>query len=384
MLPPRPRAAVAELVPGVLALAVALAVAAPRMAAAVDMTGDWYAAPPTGPASLVHFTQTGAVLQTSVGASGTIDSATGAFTLVFPPVDASNCGAVLQGQVAPTGATFVAPGTFAFTPPDCQSIGCACSGSGATELVGSRSACGNGVVDVGEACDDGSLGRGASCCALGCTARPDGTSCDDGLFCDGQETTCVAGVCQQGAPPCPLACDEATDACGLGCPSAPKSCRAAGRSRLLLKRGGDGIRDRLSWKLSRGAATTQSEFADPSTTTPYAICIFAGASPALVGGLVVPPDPLLWKALGTAGFKYKDRTASAAGIERIVLKGSPRNSSKVQVAGRGLALPDVALPVVAPVTVQLLNGTSGLCWDATYAATDLLQNDGGALKAKTP
>jgi len=40
--------------------------------------------------------------------------------------------------------------------------------------------------------------------------------CNDGLYCNGQET-CVAGVCQGGARPCPadVNCDEANDACGL-------------------------------------------------------------------------------------------------------------------------------------------------------------------------
>ncbi len=50
--------------------------------------------------------------------------------------------------------------------------------------------------------------------------RPDGSSCDDGLFCNGIETGCSAGVCASGALPCldanPCtmdACDEVQNRC---------------------------------------------------------------------------------------------------------------------------------------------------------------------------
>jgi len=365
-------------------LAIALVVALPRLVGAVDMTGDWYTAGPTGPAMPVHFTQTGTALQTNVGASGTIDSASGAFTLVFPIVNGSDCGGVLHGQVAPDGDTFVAPGTASFTPPGCQSVACACSSTRPTELVGSRSPCGNGVLDAGEQCDDGELGRGNSCCQLGCTLKPDGTSCDDGLFCNGQESTCAAGVCQHGASPCPFNCDEGSDTCLAACPSTPQSCRAAARSRLVLKRGGDGSHDRLIWNWSRGAATSMQDFADPLGVTTYALCIYDGASPAPVDRLIVPAGSDRWRPIGTVGYKYTDSSGAAQGVQKITLKGSAESKSKVQVAGKGSALPDVALPLTAPVTVQLLNGTNGLCWGSSYDAAQLRHNDGSTLTAKTP
>jgi len=52
-------------------------------------------------------------------------------------------------------------------------------------------------------------------------AKPDGTSCGDGLFCNGNET-CQGGICTPGVNPCNAAicqtCDEATDSC-VGCPA---------------------------------------------------------------------------------------------------------------------------------------------------------------------
>jgi hypothetical protein len=385
MVAPRGRAALVFPTRRSLRL-VALAVAAlPRIArAAVDMTGDWYAAGGTGPVTAVHFTQTGMVLQTNIGATGTIDSATGAFVLFFPIVNPSDCGGAFHGQVGPAGDTFIAPGNAYYTPAGCQSFACACFLSAPAEFRGSRSPCGNGIVDAGEQCDDASLGRGGSCCELGCTVKPDGTSCDDGFFCNGQETTCTAGACQQGAAPCLFNCDEGSDTCLAGCPSAPQGCRAAGKSRLFLRRSGDASRDRLSWSWSRGAATSQMEFGDPTATTTYALCIYAGASPALIDQLIIPAGATRWKLLGTAGYKYKDAIGAAEGIEKVLLKGSTQSRSKIRVVGKGTALPDVSLPVTEPMTVQLVHGDTGVCWDASYGSVQLLANDGGVLKARTP
>jgi hypothetical protein len=97
--------------------------------------------------------------------------------------------------------------------------------------------------------------------------RPDGSDCSDGLFCNGPETTCQSGVCQRGAPPCPYKCNEATDTCFAGCPFTPSTCRTAGKSQLLVKDDANDGKDRLVWKWTQGAATTQTEFADPRSAT---------------------------------------------------------------------------------------------------------------------
>lgn len=360
-------------------------VAQPRAgSAAVDLNGDWYvSADPFSPATLVHVTQTGSALQVGVG-TGTIDSATGAFMLTFQGNPPQQCGALFQGQADPAGNTFIGSGSIFFTPPDCHSIFCACSGSTPAELRGSRSPCGNGVVDAGEECDDANLGRNGDCCALGCTLRPDGASCSDGFFCNGQETTCQGGVCQVGTPPCPFQCDETTDTCVGGCPTAPLSCRTAQRSRLVVKHENDPAKDALSWKWTQGASTSQAEFADPTSGTDYALCIFAGLPPTLIGQAVVPADASKWSIAGSTGFTYKDAAAAAAGITKVSLKGSTVNKSKLQVTGKGSALPDLPLPLAAPVTVQLVNETTEVCWGASYPASQLLKNETDQLKARNP
>ena len=338
----------------------------------------------------MHFSQAGSALQVIAGATGsgtgTIDSTTGAFTLTimtlmgFP----QQCGAVFQAQVDSSGNTFTGAGGVVFTPSDCHSISCACSGSSPAEFRGSRSPCGNDNVDPGEQCDDGNLGRSGDCCTLGCTVRPDGSDCSDGLFCNGQETSCQSGACQVGTAPCPFYCNEATDTCMSGCPSTPLTCRMAARSRLLSQHAGDGGKDRLAWRWTQGASTSQMEFADPASTTDYALCIFEGLSPALIGQAIVPASAISWRTTGTTGYRYKDAAATAAGIAKLSLKGSTVNKSRVQLAGKGVGLPDLPLPLIAPVTVQLVNETSGLCWGASFSGQELIHNEPDQLKAKAP
>jgi hypothetical protein len=56
---------------------------------------------------------------------------------------------------------------------------------------------------------------------------------------------------------------------------------------------------------------------------------------------------------------------------------------QVQLQGKGAGL-HLPLPVTAPLTVQFVNGQSGLCWGANYTGAQLLKNDTGHLKAQAP
>ncbi len=106
--------------------------------------------------------------------------------------------------------------------------------------------CGDGVVDPGQACDDGNTNSGDGCSATckieachTCSGQPsvcptvaDATACDDGVFCNGADQ-CSAGLCTvHPGNPCPgpdgdgncsESCNEATDSCtapdpdGSGC-----------------------------------------------------------------------------------------------------------------------------------------------------------------------
>lgn len=66
--------------------------------------------------------------------------------------------------------------------------------------------CGNGVLEVGEQCDQGAAG--GACCASTCRFRANGVQCSDGNGCTLSDQ-CQAGVCTGGAP---IAC-TAADQC---------------------------------------------------------------------------------------------------------------------------------------------------------------------------
>jgi hypothetical protein len=65
--------------------------------------------------------------------------------------------------------------------------------------------CGNGVVEAGELCDEGTARNGtqAACCATDCTsAKANGAACDDGAFCNGADTCNFAKCVRHAGSPC--------------------------------------------------------------------------------------------------------------------------------------------------------------------------------------
>jgi hypothetical protein len=82
------------------------------------------------------------------------------------------------------------------------------------------SVCGNGLLEVGEQCDDSNTDAG-DCCSATCTFEPG--SCDDGAFCTTGET-CTAGVCGGGGL---TDCSGAGDQCHSGsCNESSNACEA--------------------------------------------------------------------------------------------------------------------------------------------------------------
>jgi len=218
------------------------------------------------------------------------------------------------------------------------------------------------ACDMAETCD----GSSNSCPAD--AKQPDGTSCSDGLFCNGEET-CSSGACTAGTAPCTFICSESTDEClSTACPTSPQICRTAQKNLLLIKNKADNSKDKLIWKFIKGAATTTAEFADPRSTADYALCIYAGTADALVASIHIPANNSKWTALGTKGFKYLDPTLAADGTQKVILKGGTAGKTKALLKGRGGNLPDPLDmgPLGTPVTAQLLNYQSGVCWGGTF------------------
>lgn len=127
---------------------------------------------------------------------------------------------------------------------------------------------------------------------------------------------------------------------------------------------------------------TQSQFGNPVTgTTSYALCIY-DALDQLVAQMSVargsntcggsPPKPC-WAAVSEKGYKYNDKTTSADGILKMLLKGGDAGSGKIVVAGKNNAtalqtsLPTgvaAALQDDSQATVQLLTSDS-VCFSMT-------------------
>ena len=248
--------------------------------------------------------------------------------------------------------------------------------------VGVRRDC-SGVAR--DQCHAGFCNETAQTCAE--FVKPDGSPCDDGDACTTGDT-CVGGVCQGGPPrACDpvLGCDAQTGCIVHGRPD----CRTpvvSRRAPLLLRDQADDRRDALVWQWTAGTATTKAEFGDPLTSTDYVLRIY-DTSGAVVFAARVPaggacgtrkPKPC-WKET-TSGFSYENTALTPNGILRLVLHAGDDKKARIGVQGRGplLALP--RLPLAPPVTVQL-ERVDGACWAAEYDHS-IGKNDTGTLKGR--
>ncbi len=174
------------------------------------------------------------------------------------------------------------------------------------------------------------------------------------------------------------------------CPAAPRvGCRVAPTSKLSLKRKPGKVpnADVLSWSWKDGAETTLVEFSDPSadvadvTGDDYGFCIYAGApgNEDLVYEVGLPASADLWTSK-TTGFVFKDKLRAERGMKLAHVTAGTLASLKVKA--KGASLPAGAFVIQAPVTVQLVNSESELCWESVYAAGDVKKSDPQSLKAQ--
>ena len=364
--------------------------------ATINMTGDWYlfVSPQK---TLVHFIQTGTSLQMSGTFNtqhGTIDSTSGAFTWTGIDIVDGFCGSGLQGTVSPDGLTFTGTALAIVTPPTCQSFGCACTGTTPLgPISGSKSPCGNGIVDPGEECDDGNLGLNGDCCALGCSVLAEGTSCSPaavcatGGVCDGAGS-CVPNTFVSAGTPCPTVdpcassslCNGAGTCVPVFAPSV--GCKIGARHSAVLLQAPPHAR--LSWTWPHGAPTSLSDYGDPTTTTDYTLCVYdsstAGAflatEVAIPAGGTCGRQPC-WHATHS-GFKYGNRAGTPAGVLSATLKvGAAPGVASIKLKGRGPHLPLLTLPLRKdPKVVVALRNSAGACWEADYSTaqrTDVTQ-----------
>lgn len=205
--------------------------------------------------------------------------------------------------------------------------------------------CGNGILGVDEQCDDGNF-IGGDGCFLNCRLE----------LCD---------------------------------PTPSSGCRAAvprGASLTIRNSATDG-KDQLQFKWA-GAATTLAEYGNPTSTASYALCVYDSASngPPLLtnaapaGGMCAKGKPC-WKATSTS-YSYKDAALLPDGLSLVKLReGETDGKARIQIQGQSINLRPPNLPLTLPVTVQVKNTDTGICWEAVYSAAGT--NDGTQFKAKS-
>lgn len=169
-------------------------------------------------------------------------------------------------------------------------------------------------------------------------------------------------------------------------PAPTTGCRTSQKSILIVNDKTPDSKDKVVWKWIKGASTSTAEFADPLNSAVYSLCVYSGVAvgtaSTLIANASVPSDATKWTPISTKGFKYLDKNTTQDGIRKIVLKASVDNKAKAIVKGKGELLPTLTPPFDLPVTVQLVNSDSGICWEGSYDTLDIKKNEAGKFKGK--
>jgi hypothetical protein len=84
----------------------------------------------------------------------------------------------------------------------------------------------------------------------------------------------------------------------------------------------------------------------------------------------------------TKGYKYFDSTAATDGVQKIIVKASAAANTKELLKAKGAQVPAILGPMGldAPVTAQLINHGSGICWEGSFPTP--LKNSATQFKGK--
>jgi cysteine-rich repeat protein len=283
-----------------------------------------------------------------------------------------------------------------------------------------RRTCGDGVLNMGEACDDGNgtdgdgcdavcavepcftcagapsactptegtacndanwCTTGDTCSAGGCTGTiaADGTGCNDGNACTTNDS-CAAGRCAGSGISCGACheCDRALGCVGalaVRCSGGPINGRPAGL--LSLVRGGAPGRT-LEWTWRGDGPTSAEALGDPTTAERLELCVFDQPDATfwrhrrrrVAFAATVPGGcraGACWRRRADGSFAFRGSGAQSDGIRRVVLRPTTRKSAAVKLIGQGPHLPAAALPLSLELGAEAqLRSSDGTCFEAPY------------------
>ncbi len=161
-------------------------------------------------------------------------------------------------------------------------------------------------------------------------------------------------------------------------------CGSSAKSVLKWQQGPNPDKHKLTYKWIKGDQTEVADFADPTDTASYSLCIFDADGQVIQAR--VPPGGTCagkpcWKGTPT-GYQYKDKSRTH-GIDKIKVKAGAAGKALTIAKGKGANLPDGdGQPLSGDVTAVLVNEDNGVCSASTFSGDDILDNDGVRLKAK--
>ena len=155
------------------------------------------------------------------------------------------------------------------------------------------------------------------------------------------------------------------------CPTAPTAnCLIASRSRVSIRNSDDDAKDQFAWKWNNGQGMVRATFDDPTVSSAYSLCIYAGSTQALVAEPTIPPGTG-WKPTKKG---YGFRGTSPNGLTYLKLRAGETSVASASAKGRGVDLPDGLLPLAAPITMQLVKSDSPFCLETSFSDTDIKTN----------
>lgn len=201
--------------------------------------------------------------------------------------------------------------------------------------------CGDGVVDVGEECDDGNGENG--------------------------------------------------DCCDANCDLPTYSCSPPGRSVLIVKDRSNPRADQVIWKWLKGTASLD-DFGDPVSGGGYSLCLLDDGElvyHAAVQGGGECAGQACWKNVGPTqairGHKYKNAVTNTDGYRNVALfRGSGKAKILVRTRGENVDLPGGVsdsryFDHQDRVTARLVRHDGEQCWEADF--TESRTNDDDEFKA---